>query len=433
VTMQTTRSLRVDASSAEALATVRSILFVATLALSWITVKPFVNLADPSLATLGDNSDVLNQFAYVLLAGTMVIFFLMHEPSRLRPLVRPAYFAMMAWFAVTIATSTLPALSARRLIFCFTVIVLAAALTLLPTTYRRFCDLLAATVVVILLLCFGGVVLIPELSIHQASDVAEPVLAGNWRGVFGHKNIAGPMMVVFIFVGMFIARTRNIALGCLIVAAAAIFLYFSQAKAAIGLLPVVLALSWITRRLRSGLFSALVIFGAVFVLNLLTVGSLEFEAVRAFNKAVMSDPSFTGRTDIWQFAIDNIRARPLFGHGFGAFWETPFTYFQPIVEGSEVAFASHSHNGFLDLALTIGIPGLALALIWTLVLPFRDFQRCKESGADPALTTLFLRIWMFGVLACGFESLLFDRGNPTWFTMLAAMFGLRYLSVLRLG
>jgi len=142
---------------------------------------------------------------------------------------------------------------------------------------------------------------------------------------------------------------------------------------------------------------------------------------------------WTGRTDIWQFAIDNIRVRPLFGHGFGAFWETPFTYFQPIVEGSEVAFASHSHNGFLDLALTIGIPGLALALIWTLVLPLRDFQRCKESGADPELTALFLRIWMFGVLACGFESLLFDRGNPTWFTMLAAMFGLRYLSVLRLG
>src|SRR4051794_33192860 len=212
MTMQATQSLRARAPNAEAVGTVRSLLFVATLALSWITVKPFVNLADPSLATLGDNSDLLNQFAYVLLSATIVIFFFIHDPSRPRPLLRPAYLAMAAWFAITIATSTLPALSARRLIFCFTVIVLAAALPLLPTSYRRFCDLTAGTAVVILLLCFGGVVLIPDLSIHQASDVAEPVLAGDWRGVFGHKNIAGPMMAIFVFIGIFLARTRSIAL-----------------------------------------------------------------------------------------------------------------------------------------------------------------------------------------------------------------------------
>ena len=66
------------------------------------------------------------------------------------------------------------------------------------------------------------------------------------------------------------------------------------------------------------------------------------------------------------------------------------------------------------------------------MLPFHDLQRCKQAGADPALTTLFVRIWLFGVYASSFESVLFDRGDPHWFTMLVAMFGLRYLTTLRL-
>jgi O-antigen ligase len=93
--------------------------------------------------------------------------------------------------------------------------------------------------------------------------------------------------------------------------------------------------------------------------------------------------------------------------------------------------ASHAHNAFLDLALTIGIPGLAIALLWTVVLPFRDMQRAKLNGADLALTTLFTRIWLFAIYTSSFESVLFDRGDSHWFTMLVAMFGLRYLSVSR--
>jgi O-antigen ligase len=243
--------------------------------------------------------------------------------------------------------------------------------------------------------------------------------------------MAGAMMAIFIFMGLFIARARNAAVGWSIVAAAAIFLGLSQAKAATGLFPVVMLLSWAVHRLRSRVLCALLIFGVLIGLSLMTVGSLYFDAIKAFNKAMLSDPTFTGRTDIWQFAIDNIKDRLWLGHGFGAFWETPVTFFQPATEGSQVTFASHAHNAFLDLALTVGLPGVVLAAIWALALPFLDWQRCRRTGADPDLTLLFLRIWLFVVLNCSFESLLFARGEPNWFNMLVAMFGLRYLSVAR--
>src|SRR5205823_5558776 len=158
----------------------------------------------------------------------------------------------------------------------------------------------------------------------------EPTLAGNWRGVFGHKNIAGPMMVNFIFIGLFIAKMRNAALGWSIVTAATVFLMFCEAKSATGLLPLVLILSSVVLRVRSMVLSAALVLLPTVVLNFSTIGSLYFDAIRSINHAVLMDPTFTGRDDIWQFAVDNINARPWLGYGFGAFWETPQAAFQSL-------------------------------------------------------------------------------------------------------
>lgn len=428
----TAQTLHIATTSDTAAPAVRGLLFVMILLLSWVTVNPFPSLSDPKLTVVGDTSDFINQFAYLTLAGTAALYFLIDGPSRLRPLLRPVYLAMLAWLVASVATSTDLGLSARRLVFALLVMLLAAALPLLATNLRRFTDLLAAAVIAVLALCYTGLLLAPDLSIHQPFDVVEPLLAGNWRGLFAHKNIAGPMMVNFIFIGLFVGKARNATLGWAIAAAAAIFLVFCEAKSAMVLLPLVLILSWMVLRIRSTLFCAALVFLPTIVLNVSTIGSLYFDAIKSINEAVLSDPTFTGRNDIWQFAVDNIRERAWFGHGFGAFWETPLTYFQPARDGSQATHASHAHNAFLDLLLTVGIPGLVLGLLWTLALPFRDMQRCKQAGADLTLTTLFTRIWLFGVYASSFESVLFDRGDPHWFAMLVAMFGLRYLSVSRL-
>ncbi|HMK79911.1 MAG TPA: O-antigen ligase [Xanthobacteraceae bacterium] len=410
---------------------VGAILFFAILMLSWISVHPFQSMADEKLITVGDTSDLVNQFAYVTLAAVAAIYFLLLEPRQLRPLVRPVYFAMLAWLLVSVATSTDPALSLKRLIFVLLVIALAAVLPLLPTNLRRFADMTAAAAGVVLVLSYAGLLFAPELSIHQADDLVEPTLAGNWRGVFSHKNIAGTMMVDFVFVGLFVARVRSMLLGAAIVVASGVFLFFCEAKAATELLPLVLVLSFALLRVRSWLVSAALVLAPTVALNLVTVGSLYSDRIREFNQAVLSDPSFTGRNDIWQFALDNIHAGPWVGYGFGAFWETPLSFYQKAADGNLAMQASHAHNAFIDLALTIGLPGLVIGLAWTVLLPFLDLQRAKHAGAEVALTTLFTRIWLFGLYTSSFESVLFDRGNPTWFTMLVAMFGLRYLAVSR--
>ena len=193
-----------------------------------------------------------------------------------------------------------------------------------------------------------------------------------------------------------------------------------------------LLLGWAVQRTRSPVVAALMIFAPVALLNLFTIGSLYLDSIKEIDKVILKDPTFTGRNDIWQFALDSIADHPWLGHGFGAFWETPYTVFQPAYDGSLATTASHAHNAFLDLSLTVGLIGVTIAIVWTLVLPFIDLRRCQRAGAEPALMQLFMRIWLFAVYTCSFESVLFDRGDPHWFMMLVAMFGLRYLSVARL-
>ena len=412
-------------------AATRSLLFVAALLLAWISVTPFASLSDARWLEPGDTADVFNQVAYVMLGGCAAAV-LIRDRSLLGPLLRPAYAVMLLWLMVSVATSQHPDLSARRLTFLIFVILLGAAAPLLPANRERFCDLVAGVTALALFLCYAGVAVLPELSIHQATDLVEPRLAGNWRGVFIHKNVAGEMMGIFVFIGLFVARVRSRWLGWAIVAAAVVFLIFSQAKTAAAFLPLTLLLAWTSRNPWAFRGRIAVFFLALTVLNTFSIGQLFSPDIAALADRLFSDPTFTGRTEIWQVALDWIPKRPLFGFGYGAFWLADELVFATSMVKDGGAAADHAHNAALNLAVTTGIPGAIFALFTTLVLPVKDLDRCARTGSDPALTNLFLRIWAFTIANCSFESILFARGDPMWFTLVLALVGMRYLSVYRL-
>jgi O-antigen ligase len=96
------------------------------------------------------------------------------------------------------------------------------------------------------------------------------------------------------------------------------------------------------------------------------------------------------------------------------------------------ATAAHSHNGYLDTALGIGLPGLALLIVVLVIAPLRNFHVADRSGNDGPLTMLLLRIWLFGLYLSSLESFFLDRADPLWFTFLMAVFGLHYLARYRL-
>ena len=105
----------------------------------------------------------------------------------------------------------------------------------------------------------------------------------------------------------------------------------------------------------------------VTVLAALIVAAFAFDA-QGLMAILGRDASLTGRTDIWPVALGGIADHPLFGYGYGVFWlpDGPYTDY---LASSNWEFWNpvHAHNGFLQLALDVGLVGatmFALTFLW---------------------------------------------------------------------
>jgi O-antigen ligase len=274
-------------------------------------------------------------------------------------------------------------------------------------------------------------VLAPDLTIHQSADFGEPELAGAWRGIYGHKNIAASVMAVLIFVGWFAARMGIRFVGSLIALAAFVFLIFSGGKSALGMVFIVGIIAFMTDHVSTLWRKALVALGPLALLNFLTVGSTASETAQAVIHMLPIDPTFTGRTDIWAFALEAMGEHPWIGRGFEAFWYSDALRYG--VEDSSLWMASvaTSHNSYIDLALTIGLPGLVLVGFAFIVGPLRDFHRTLPTRENRELARFFLVLWLFALYLGTFEAFFLSRAQPMWFVLALAVCGLRYTALFK--
>jgi O-antigen ligase len=408
---------------------VRDALFLATFLQVCLTAKPFPDLSDPALLNPVGEGNLAGQAMTVLLTAFLAAFAIANRLRIVLKAVTPVLVLTLAWFAVSAMFSAHPDLAARRLVLATLTIFQAAVFLLLPQDRQHFARLLAVGALIVLALCYAGVIFLPQLSIHQANDIAEPILAGNWRGFFAHKNGAGAAMVLLIFLGTFIVRSSSAIVGALIIALAAVFLAFTESKSPASLLPVVLLCAAVLPRIRSSSVKFALAAIVPAIIGVLTIGSVEFDWVHSFVAKLLSDPTFTGRDEIWSFALDHIAQRPILGFGYQAFWGTDELLSSWNYLESWGYRASDAHNGLLNVAVMTGLPGLALALLWTFVQPLRDLIRTPAGRIDPALTTLCLQIWLFDLYLCGFESELFSGGSIMWFMTIVAILGLRFQAI----
>jgi O-antigen ligase len=419
--------------SFDVLRVARCLAFIAAILIIWVSLRPFADLTDPAAAD-GDSGKLATTYItlglFSVLALSLTAF---RHVSSLRSLLTPTFLVLCCWMCINTVFSHDFGLSAQRLILSVSVIALAAALLLLPDSQRELDLWLTSTALIFLAVCYLGVMLAPSLSIHTARDTFEPQLAGDWRGPFGHKNIAAPIMAMLVFIGIYLISRRAVMSGIAIAALAAVFLIMTRGKSAMALCAFAFVLSILVVAIRNWLLRACLCFLPLLTLNLLTVGSVFSERMADIVKLLPLDTTFTGRTDIWEFAISSLSLRPVLGYGFAAFWGTDSI--ENLVQDKQIewaASASHSHNGYLDSALTMGYPGLALIVLIFVVAPLRNFSIAARSGNDGPLLTLFLRIWLFGIYLSSLESFLLDRADPIWFSFLVGVFGLHYLARFRL-
>lgn len=403
---------------------VSTTLFLAVFLFFWISISPFVDLTDAAVLLPSAGSNTANQAIVIGLALNLVLYAAFTDKARFGVILNAPMLLLFAWLAVSAATSIDPSLSARRVVLTAIVFGIVAVVLMLPKDIERFADLIAAAALLVLAISYCGVVLVPTYAVHQAGELLEPEHAGHWRGPFTHKNGAGAAMVLCVFMGLYVARRRSAVVGWFITIAAGVFLVCSMAKTSMALILPSLLLSWVLVSVRSTTLRLGIVGGLLGLLLLLTVGSVLIPAVAAFNAGVMSDPSFTNRTDIWKFATSAVSARPLFGSGFEAFWGSEDVFF-----GESTSWANratNSHDGYLDMLLGTGVPGLCIMLWLFIVDPLKNLKASEASGNDPATTLFFMRIWTYGVFFAGLETFFFTNGGPVWFMFLLAILGMQF-------
>src|SRR5262245_11221996 len=188
--MPTTAGLEVPADLERHL---RSFLFFALFLFTWISLNPFPDLSDPRLLEPVHDGNVLNQLVMVGLTLAVVVFLAVRHLRIALRAATPLLIMTIAWFAISAMFATHPDLASRRLLLGGLTVCQAVAVPLLPEGREHLSRMMAGTALLVLGLCYAGVLLAPQYSIHQITDVSEPDLAGNWRGLFQHKNGTGAL------------------------------------------------------------------------------------------------------------------------------------------------------------------------------------------------------------------------------------------------
>ena len=406
-------------------------VFVAILLLAWVTLHAFGSLGTNASIELSSGNDASTYLWLLGLVGAALLLFAPLWTTVWPALATRPMVALAVWLGLVSIVSEDRSTSLHR--FVLTALVFAAGAALMPLagSQARLARLLAVAMGIVLALSYGGVILVPDLAIHQITDLGEPDLAGDWRGVFGHKNDAAAVFSQFVFMGLFVARSGLLLPGLAIVVSSAVFVVFAGGKSALALLGLTLLVVAFWRWRQGGPLRLVVALAPVVVLNGIGVGGILVPALGSLVHALPIDATFTGRTDVWAFAIDNLSGHWLLGHGFDAFWNTASTRFGGEDQGW-AGTAAHAHNSFLDTVVSAGLPGLALALIVFVVQPLRDVAAAEARGADPALLTMLAQVWLFGLYLSGMETIFFDRNGPIWVTFVFAVLGLRYAASFRL-
>ena len=198
--------------------------------------------------------------------------------------------------------------------------------------------------------------LLPSMGINSSK--------GGWQGVLGHPNLLGALMalntVLWYVNAVDKIQQRWMSLVLAIVSFAVMILAHSGGAICISivLFSLLILLRFLKRFSLPHAFIILIIFtvaggSAVFIV----VEKLQF-----ILNLLGKDLTLTGRTEFWPKVLEAIRQRPLLGYGYKGFWQPWQGASNPAAWITTRAgwVAPHSHNGFLDLTIDLGLIGLLL-------------------------------------------------------------------------
>jgi len=402
----------------------RVLAAAAVLTALLVSFNPF-----PTNIAKGDGV-ILNRVGYSLLAafvlGTHVV---VTDPRILKHLLNPWWLLLLLPLPLSLWGAGWPPTGVRAMLFTFSTMLAATGVLTLPPDARGFRTALILACGAVLALSYAGIIMLPDRAIHTAAEV-EAEHAGLWRGIYAHKNITGPVMAVIVFAGIYVVRSGRPLVGVALTVLGLIFLFKTGSKTSLALVPLIAAMALLGPVLLGRGRTALALFLAVAGILALTLGAVIVPFFGDILHSLIPGTTFTGRTDLWQFALDLAAPLPWTGHGYENFWTTPYVEFaeKPFELDWDMRGAANAHNSYLDVVLQLGWPAVAIVLLVILVFPLVDYARCRPDIENRRLADFFVMVLGFMLLNAALESFFFDREKQAWLLAWIAVVGLRFTS-----
>lgn len=219
--------------------------------------------------------------------------------------------------------------------------------------------------------------------------------SGALQGVYEHRNVLGYVMASGLVVCFALSRarptTRLYLLGGIFLALTLVATRSGTALVvALATIAIVHGVAWSSQasnQVERNLRSAYTLATASLSVWVLWIGR---DAVLAL---IGRDETLTGRSQIWRVVRFYIEQKPTYGYGYRAVWG-PDEEFGRSISSSVGFYVPHAHSGYLDLALQIGVVGLAIVAACVVVLLFSCLRATLAGNLDalPALAICISQI-----------------------------------------
>lgn len=253
-------------------------------------------------------------------------------------------------------------------------------------TFSECILLLAWSLSMCAVLSIAFVVLLPDVGVMPGA-----FFEGAWRGVFIHKNILAYNMVWAVTALVLAVVTQERRRTMFIVGIVLTVFVVIQARSA-GALVVLATLGpmlFIATLLRRGNF-ALAIFAAISMATALLTGSLMLDNWGQVLQLLGRGSTLTGRVGVWNTIWTMIQERLWLGYGYGAFW---IGLRAESIRALLGWVPAHSHNGWLELWLNLGLLGVALVASSFLAALLIVLHRLAKRGdRESAAYLVFLMV-----------------------------------------
>jgi exopolysaccharide production protein ExoQ len=274
--------------------------------------------------------------------------------------------------------------------------------------------LLRIAIAVALLLSVAFIVFLPSYGIYQ-----DLFRGSTWRGVFLHKNPLGRAAALGVLLALLPAQWYRRRAPVIALSGVALVLLIGSASTTALLaaaLPCVIAVVvYAARRLGGQACFALAILASAGVLGTsafgpgLPIGHLQQATLTALGK----DRTLTDRTSVWRAVRPEIAQKPWLGYGVSGFWrgwDGPSAAVWALVPWHPV----HSHNGYLDLALDLGLVGLCVFVAGLFVIVRQALRLVRRRSS---LTCLWALLFLAFLLVESSAESVLVRPNSIWWIL----------------